>query len=648
MREDENTYQYNQNYYNVRNDNYNRWDSYKPVEEKKSKKKIVIPLLAALLIVSSFFIYKLMFNGSSKKDRTIMIYMVGSDLESKSKQGTFSISDIVDNDIDLKNNNIILMVGGAKKWHNFVSEDEIGIYKLTTEGFEKIKKLPVESMGSSDTLESFLDYSYKEYPADKYDMIFWNHGLGAIGIEQDELSKDFLTISELDNAFKNSNFIDEKLELTIFYNCLASNLHIANIMKNYSNYMVASEEVFYLSKALNRLKFLGDIKPSDSAYDIGYTFIKQSDKVVKAYNETHDKQIDSTLSIIDLSNVSELNEKLNNFIKTIDVNKNYYDISYLRRYSHTYGISQTYDYDTVDLYSLVESLGKYSSNKNLSKEVLNEIKDTVKYTSNLNDYSKGISIYFPYFGKESSIETHLSLFEKLFNDNYYSFINEFHQVRTGEKRLRRSRENYNKLTNEVMLEDGYITLELNETEKNNLQEANIYLFKKEEDKYNLLLAYDNIGYVGNKIMFSPTFNKLLSVNGNIVSYSTDIAYGKLADDNDELDVKFDVSIDMIGPDNIDGVKIKEAILDSKEYISSSIVEVSDYSKISFAKVKYSLFENDIFNEDFKDTKELEYIEVDKDNLNISYVNNQENDYYALIEVIGLDGYSYYTNLKLIN
>ena len=631
----------NQYYYNVQRSLY---DIYNEPKKKNSYIKIIIPIILIFLIVISFLLFKLIFNNSNNKSRTFMIYMVGSDLESKSKQGTYSLSDIDGKNIDLINNNIIVMVGGAEKWHNFVNKDEIGIYELTSDGFIKKESFPVESMGSSSTLEKFLDYSYSKYPADEYEMIFWNHGLGAIGIEQDEVSKDFLTISELNNAFRNSPFNNKKIETTIFYNCLASNIHIANIMKKYSKYMVASEEIFYLSKSLKRLSFLEDVKKDDTGYDIGYEFIKKSDKVVGEYNDSHVKSIDSTLSIIDLEKIDSLNTKLNNFIKTININKNYYDIANYRRNTYTYGIEQTYDYDMVDLYDMVESLGKITNNNMLAKEVLSEINDTVKYSSNIKAPSNGISVYFPFFGKTTSIETHLSMFNKVFNDNYYSFINEFYQTRSG---VKRSNKGYNKLSNEIIYEDGYISLELTPEEKDKYYESNIYLFSKENDRYNLLFKRD-IGLMSSKMLFSGAFNKLLSVNNNVVSYDNYKAYGKLSDGSDVLNVKFDVSINMIGNDDINDVNINEVILDSNEYISSSIVELEDYNNISFAKISYSLFENGEFNEDFKDTITKEYIDLSKDDLNISYVNNYINEYYALIEMQDIYGETYYSSIKLIS
>ena len=567
-----------------------------------------------------------------------MIYMVGSDLESNSKQGTFSISDIISGNINLSNNNILLMVGGAKKWHNFVSTEEIGIYKLTHEGFEKIDSLPISSMGSKETLERFLNYSYDNYKAKYYDLIFWNHGLGAMGIEQDELSNDYMTLQEMEDAFKNSKFSNEKLEMTIFYNCLASNLHIANIMKKYSNYMVASEEVFYLSKVLNRLDFLGDIKVNDSAYDIGYKFIKQSDEVMKAYNNSHTKKLDSTLSIIDLGKIDNLNNKLNSFISKVKLMDNYYTISSMRRKAHTYGKSQTADYDTIDLYDFVSSLG--SITKTNVNDILQSIDDAVVYTSNLNEYSNGISIYFPYFGSNKVINLHLNLFKKLWNDNYYQFINNFYEIRTGTIRARRDLSgSYNKLENNVIKNKDTLTIDLTDEEKELFESANVYIFQKENNEFNLLLKSDKISLIDNKLVFDN--NKLLDINGNkftlIEENDNTYSYGRLSNSEVNSDSIF----------YINNNEITKTMLNS-ETISNTLIEYLDYDNIEFSKVKYKLLEDGEFNEYFKDTETKEYTSVLKDNLNISINDNNENEYYVLVEMFDIYNDSYYSKIERIN
>ena len=206
------------NYYTY-NSQYNSYNYTNEVSSpnngKKRYGKIILSLIIIVLILVPIVIlltqkFAEIEDNANKKNRTFMIYMVGSDLESKSSQGTYSISEIVPANIDLRNNNIVLMVGGAKKWHNFVNPDEVAIYELTSNGFSKVKNDIELNMGEKNTLTEFLDYSYNNYPAKKYDLIFWNHGMGAFGLEHDEVAEDFININELDNAFKDSKFKNQK------------------------------------------------------------------------------------------------------------------------------------------------------------------------------------------------------------------------------------------------------------------------------------------------------------------------------------------------------------------------------------------------------------------------------------------------------
>ena len=647
-------YYNNNNYYNnyYLNPNQDKREfSSAPPKKKKKVEKIIFPIIIFLVILIPLLVLFFKYNSSGniffvlKKTRTFMIYMVGSDLESKNKQGTYSISDIVGDKIDLEHNNVVLMVGGSKKWHNFVDSDEIGIYELTSDGFAKRKSYSLVSMGISDTLSTFLDYVYEKYPAKKFDMIFWNHGLGAMGVEQDEIANDYLSIQELDNAFTNSKFANKKLELTIFYNCLSSNLHIANIMSKYSDYMVASEEVFYLSKVLNRLNFLEKVKVSDDAYRVAYYFIEQSDKVVNAYNSTHTNKIDSTLSILDLSKMEELNNKINSFVRNINVNSNYSKISTLRRSLFTYGRVQTNDYDTVDLYQLVSALTPISSNSKLANDILRLVDKTVMYTSNLNDHSYGLSIYFPFYGSDRAVDIHLNSFKKLWNDSYYSFINDFYQIRRSTKVSVRAKSgnDVNMLTNHIRVANDIIELELTDEEKEKYRYANIYVFDNDSDKYELLLKSDKVFLEGNYLRF--TDNNLLEEDGNYYTFSNldrSNIFGELSDFTEFMDVIFDVEVS--GYD----AEIIGTLLDSGNYPLSGLVEYDEYELMKLAKLRYDLLDGETIREDWKETEQRKLISVDKDNLETKIVKNTLPTYYVLIELYDENNDIYYSHLEKIN
>lgn len=637
----------NLNYYpNMLNNNmYNNYVNKEAISSLPSKEKlrfgkVFFMIIVIFFILGSFFLGYHVYKEYNKKARTFMIYMVGSDLESKSKQGTYSISEIVGENIDLENNNVILMAGGSKKWHNFVDSSKIGIYKLTKDGFEKIDEYAITSMGNSDILSTFLNYSYKNYPAKKYDMIFWNHGLGALGIEQDEVANDYLTLSELNTAFRNSSFNNEKLELTIFYNCLSSNLQIAKIMKNYSNYMVASEEVFYLSKVLNRFNFLEQINKNDSPYNVGLSFIKQSDKVINSYNETHLKKLDSTLSIVNLSKIDELDKKLNEFINTIDLKDNYFDVSWLRSNLHTYGIAQSGDYDTVDLYELVNEFLPLSSNQEKGREVLDLIRDTVEYSSSLNDYSNGLSIYFPYYGKDSAIQLHLETFDKLWNDNYNNFIKSFSEIRMIARRDIRSSVGSDivHLKNQIEVNNNEIELTLSKEELDKYKYANIYIFEKNNDEnYSLVLKSNRVNITDNTLKFNN--NKILKANNHIVSLiekEDSFVYGTITSDE---------SMDIIGTLD-EKANIVEMFLDSGEYPITGLIE-DEFQNISLNKLTYNVLENEDIKEDFEESVQKESIELDKDNLNLKFVDNDLKEYYVLLEVHDIYDDVLYSSLKKV-
>ena len=632
-----NGYNPNENMYNTYIDG-SQISSTPPNNKNLFKNFLKIILIFLIVGGISFASYKIVRN-MLKKNRTFMIYMVGSDLESKSKQGTYSISEIIGENIDLSNNNVILMVGGSTKWHNFVNPEEIGIYKLKKNGFNKIKTLPIESMGKSENLTYFLDYVYKKYPAKKYDLIFWNHGLGAMGIEQDEVSKDYLSITELDRALSDSKFNDNKLELTLFYNCLASNYHIAKVMSKYSDYMVASEEVFYLSKILNRLNFLEKVEKDSTAVEIGKLFIEQSDKVVKGYNDSHIRKLDSTLSILDLNKISDLDEKLNSFIESIDINKNYYNLTSARRKLFTFGTVQTKDYDVVDLYEFVTALQPYSSDKKSYASVTDSINDVVVYTSNFNDHSNGLSIYFPYYGSDTAVEIHLASFNKLWDDSYTKFVNTFYGIRSGAKRAIRTENgsNINYLTNIVEKKNNGLSILLTDKELEKYKNANTYLFKKENDRYVLLLKTDKVELDGNRLNLKD--NRLIYINDKVVTSINDnmiYTYGNASNGDDSLDV-----INII-EDVGRFMNISQTTLNSGDYPCSGLIDLAEYEKKSFYNLSYKLVENGKLIEDWLDNFEKETIEFD-DNFHISLGPNSFDSYYVMVELF--DDYNdvYYSN-----
>ena len=355
----------------------------------KNQKTIIIALLSVIVIIFGLLI----FMPDSNKTRTIMIYVVGSNLETDAGIVTKDIASIDPQKIDLKKVNVLLYTGGTKKWHNFISNEDNGIYILKSNGFEKLKSEQQYNLGDPDTLSNFLKYSYENYKANKYDLILYDHGGAIDGAIYDDISKDNLTLEDMETALKNSPFNgNKKLDAVLFRTCLNGTIELANLFYPYANYLIGSEEVSYGSNYTSVLNFINDLKGNDSGKEFGIKF-------VEAYEQQMSKMFSFddliyTYSVIDLSKIPKINELLGTYIQNVDLSNNYNAISKIRANMYQYGVESP-SYDMVDLYDLANGMKSYSSN---ATALMNSIKDAVVYTYANNSYSHGLSVYFPYNG----------------------------------------------------------------------------------------------------------------------------------------------------------------------------------------------------------------------------------------------------------
>ena len=130
-----------------------------------------------------------------------MIYMSPSNLEYDSGIASADLEAIDGSKVDLDNVNVLVYTGGTKRWKNsYVKNTENAIFKLTKDGFEKIETFDKLNLGDAETLYSFLDYGYKNFKTDEYDLILYNHGAATQGAIIDDFNSDMLTLDEFDKA----------------------------------------------------------------------------------------------------------------------------------------------------------------------------------------------------------------------------------------------------------------------------------------------------------------------------------------------------------------------------------------------------------------------------------------------------------------
>jgi len=119
------------------------------------------------------------------------------------------------------------------------------IYEVIHDTSPKIVSKLLRDLGEMDsgdpnTLLSFIKFAASYAPAQHYALIIWDHGYGPgiVGIDFDN-GRDFLTPKELNYALRDSGI---RFDVVGFDACLMGTIETAYELRNYANYMVASEE----------------------------------------------------------------------------------------------------------------------------------------------------------------------------------------------------------------------------------------------------------------------------------------------------------------------------------------------------------------------------------------------------------------------
>ncbi|MBI5653844.1 MAG: hypothetical protein HZC40_25855 [Chloroflexi bacterium] len=101
------------------------------------------------------------------------------------------------------------------------------------------------NMGDPQTLIDFITWTRANYPAQHYYLSIADHGRGTSGVAWDDTNgKDYLTVAELRSAFNiATNSGTWKIDALHFDACLMGMFENAYQVKDYANYLVASENL---------------------------------------------------------------------------------------------------------------------------------------------------------------------------------------------------------------------------------------------------------------------------------------------------------------------------------------------------------------------------------------------------------------------
>lgn len=364
--------------------------------------------------------------------KTIMIYIVGSDLESMSGAASSDIIEMMDSGVDLSKTNVLIYTGGTSEWWiEAIPTNRNMVYELREDGFVPVKEQLDLNMGDSYTLESFLTYSKKNYPAEQFGLILWDHGGGPMfGYGVDEKANDLLEMSEIADALDDSGFVGEKkLEFLGFDACLMGAVETGWSVRDNAKYLIASQETEpgwgWDYSFLRELRYCAD------GADIGK-------EIIDSYMETGEAIFeidpyywsDLTLSCVDLTKIDALEDALDALYEEVapDLGTGYFTkASRARTRTKTFGQFTTdTSYDLVDLGDMVTFLeADYAEEAEALQKALDEF---VCYSkSNVAD-ATGVSILYPYENRDY-MSYFMDVYETFdFAPNYTEYLKTFTEM----------------------------------------------------------------------------------------------------------------------------------------------------------------------------------------------------------------------------
>ena len=268
----------------------------KGVAMKKLRVTCAVIVLALMCIVGSGCAQKS--NGSAC---TLFIYMCGSNLETKQGLAGKNIDELLAADIPA-DTHVIVQTGGSTAWRSLdIENDKLQRYEVRDKQLVLLEELDNDSMGSEKTFQDFLTWGSASYGSKRNILVVWDHG----GKSADKICFDenfdyeSLDRTELADAFKEAR-LPFTYDIMVFDACYMSALENAALVKDYAQYLVASQEVIP-SGGIDYGALVQDFSTHENK-DLGISICENYLKKC----QDKDKADAAELSLMDLSRTNEM------------------------------------------------------------------------------------------------------------------------------------------------------------------------------------------------------------------------------------------------------------------------------------------------------------------------------------------------------
>ena len=347
--------------------------------------------------------------GGGQDTVTIMVYMCGTDLESKYGMGTSDLQEMLAAKLS-GNVNIVVFTGGCNAWKNdAVSSSVNQIYKVESGNLKcLVEDAGTAAMTDPANLTSFIGYCHDNYPADREALIFWDHGGGSVtgyGYDEKNPRSGSMTLAGINQALNDAGVV---FDFIGFDACLMATVETALTLEKYGDYLIASEETepgvgWYYTDWLTKLSANTSMPTLEIGRNIADSFVEVCAKKCRGQK--------TTLSVIDLAEAAAtIPDALNDFAQEttqLIERKEFKTVSDAR--FDTREFAQSSAIDQVDLVHLSKNMRTATGDK-----LAGVLLDAVKYnrTSSNMTNAYGVSAYFP-CKKVSQVDSAVNTYQKI-------------------------------------------------------------------------------------------------------------------------------------------------------------------------------------------------------------------------------------------
>ncbi|MCR5594953.1 MAG: peptidase C11 [Lachnospiraceae bacterium] len=350
---------------------------------------------------------------------TIMVYMCGTDLESKNGMASNDLAEMAQAKL-ADNVNIIVYTGGCRGWKTSGISSKVNqVYQITSGGMKRlVADDGSKAMTDPNTLSAFIKFCAQNFPANRNELIFWDHGGGSVtgyGYDEKNPYGGSMNLAQIDKALLDGGV---KFDFIGFDACLMATAETAVMLDDHADYMIASEETepgigWYYTNWLTKLSQ----NTSMSTLEVGKNIVDDFTNAC-AYSCRGQK---TTLSVVDLAEFTDIvPSALASFCGDVSDKisgsefKTVSDVRYSTREFSTQS-----RIDQIDLADFALKM-----NTSEGEALASAVKSCVKYnrTSSNMTNAYGISIYFPY-SKRSFVDQAVSTYQQIgMGDEYLKCI----------------------------------------------------------------------------------------------------------------------------------------------------------------------------------------------------------------------------------